>query len=181
MARRRTVTNIGGFLGWFGSPFGYAVTACKLFAGIEPPPRLRRRKYGHDCSGGCRRSAQRTALLSNHADGHVMKSVGRRRFHGRFTVTPGQWAQPGMTRSERAESHRDFVREEVRRRIMTLTLIPDGAELPPDGLMAGQPTLNYRRESYENCAALLAQREKRLPALQRCGPWICKRPPDRMK
>jgi len=64
---------------------------------------------------------------------------------------------------------------------MTLTLIPDGAELPPDGLMAGQPTLNYRRESYENCAALLAQREKRLPALQRCGPWICKRPPDRMK
>src|ERR1700722_6005608 len=141
MARRRTVTNIGGFLGWFGSPFGYAVTACKLFAGIEPPPRLRRRKYGHDCSGGCRRSAQRTALLSNHADGHVMKSVGRRRFHGRFTVTPGQWAQPGMTRSERAESHRDFVREEVRRRIMTLTLINNYVVFYPSQTSAARISL----------------------------------------
>lgn len=36
-----------------------------------------------------------------------------------------------------------------------LFFFPDGAELPPDGLMAGQPTLNYRLESYENCAALL--------------------------
>jgi hypothetical protein len=36
-----------------------------------------------------------------------------------------------------------------------LFFFADGAQLQPDGLMAGAPTLNYHLEDFENCAALL--------------------------
>jgi hypothetical protein len=40
-----------------------------------------------------------------------------------------------------------------------LFFLPDGTPLQPDGLMAGEVTLYYQLEDFENCASLLRNEE----------------------